>query len=108
MIDQAGPTTRLLRRPALFILCVVTVIAWAPLAGVLAGAALSSAFDCRVDEGSVHPCVVGGIDLGSFLNLLTVSGWLMLGLWPVMLLTLVVWLGLLVWAVVRRFRFDRA
>ena len=32
----------------------------------------------------------------------------MLGVWPLMLLTLVLWLGLLVWAVVRRIRLKRA
>jgi hypothetical protein len=89
-------------------LCLVTVVAWAPLAGLLAGAFLASVLDCRVDEGSVHPCIVAGIDLGSVLYGLTVGGWLILGLWPLMLLTLVLWLGWLVWAIARRVRLRRS
>ena len=88
----------------LLTLLLVTLIAWAPLGAVLAASAVASAFDCRVDEGSVHPCAVAGVDIGSLLYALGVSGWLMLAAFPLMLLTLVAWVGVAIWAIVRRLR----
>ena len=66
-------------------------------------ALLAWAFDCRVDEGSVHACSAAGIDIGPVLYGLGMSGWLILGLWPVMILTVLLWRALLVWVIVRRF-----
>ena len=84
-------------------LSVVTAVAWAPFAAVLVAGAAATAFDCRVDEGSAHPCVVGAVDIGPALYVLGVSGWLMLATFPLMLLTLVGWLAFGLWVAVRRY-----
>jgi hypothetical protein len=49
---------------------------------------------CRVDEGSVHPCLVAGIDIGHLLYTLMTMGWFVILMLPFMLLTLVIWLGI--------------
>lgn len=86
----------------LVLLCVATLVGWAPVLAILAGAALSSFLGCHVDEGSVHPCMVAGIDVGYPLYIMLVSGWLILGTWPIILMTCVLWLWLLVRLVLRR------
>jgi hypothetical protein len=45
-----------------------------------------------VDEGSVHPCVIGGKDYGQLLYTLGVMGWLMLITLPLGTLAFVAWL----------------
>ena len=47
---------------------------------------------------------VAGVDIGPLLYALGVSGWLMLAAFPLMLLTLVAWVGVAIWAIVRRLR----
>ena len=68
-----------------------------PLFSVLFTAAMASAFDCRVDEGSVHPCIVAGIDIGGLLYTTGVMGWLMLVSLPLAALALVWLLLTAVW-----------
>lgn len=43
--------------------CLVLLAAGPLLASALAGS-FASANSCQLDEGSVHPCVIGGIDYG--------------------------------------------
>ena len=85
-------------------LSVVTLIAWAPLGAVLVAGAAARVFECRLDEGSVHPCMAAGVDIGPLLYTLGVGGWLMLAAFPLMLLTGVSWIVVGLWAVIRRFR----
>lgn len=47
---------------------------WPVISVVIAGA-IASGYGCQLDEGSVHPCVVGGRDLGETLYTLAVMGW---------------------------------
>jgi hypothetical protein len=91
----------------LLTLLLVTLVAWAPLLAVLVASSAASAFDCRLDEGSTHPCLVAGADIGPALYVLGVSGWLMLAAFPLMLLTLVAWVGVVIWAIVRRLRRQK-
>lgn len=53
-----------------------------PVLSVLLSSAVSGAAGCRVDEGSVHPCVIAGFDVGGLLYTLGVLGWLMLVTFP--------------------------
>ena len=89
-------------------LLLVTGVAWAPVGAVLVASAAANALDCRLDEGSVHPCQLGGMDIGPALYALGVSGWLILAAFPLMLLTVIAWLGVVLWAIVGRFRRPRA
>ena len=43
---------------------------------------IANAHGCKVDEGSVHPCIINGKDYGQLLYTLGVLGWLMLALSP--------------------------
>jgi hypothetical protein len=46
----------------------------------------------QVDEGSVHPCIIGGHDYGELLYDLGVMGWFMLATLPAGVLAFVFWL----------------
>jgi hypothetical protein len=59
-------------------------------------AAIANAYGCKVDEGSMHPCIINGQDYGQFLYTLGVLGWLMLVSLPAGLFAFVVWLIILI------------
>jgi hypothetical protein len=92
------------RRLRLAVLAVVTLLVWLPFLSLVAGLFLAGYTGCQVDEGSVHPCPVGGFDLGPMLYDMTVAGWLMIAALPFMLLTALAWAGLALAWVVRRLR----
>jgi hypothetical protein len=91
------------RLPAFITLWVVTVVGWLPFALVLSAGLFATAFGCVANEGDAHPCVVAGYDFGELIYIAGVSGWFMLVTWPLMLITLVVWIALAAVAVTRRF-----
>jgi uncharacterized membrane protein len=62
----------------LLALLVIGVFAFAPIGSVILCAAIANAYGCKVDEGSVHPCIINGHDYGELLYSLGVMGWLML------------------------------
>jgi hypothetical protein len=101
---MASPPRSTGRLLAFITLCVLTVVGWAPLLGVLASSLFASSFGCTLNEGNLHPCVVAGIDFGGLLYTGFVGGWLMLVTWPFMLLTLVIWIVLGIAFIVRRVR----
>ena len=57
---------------------------------------IANANGCKVDEGSVHPCIINGHDYGELLYDLGVMGWFMLVTLPGGLLAFVSWLILLI------------
>lgn len=67
----------------------------APVGSVLIAGTVANTFGCKVDEGSVHPCLIGGKDYGQLLYTLGVLGWLMLVTLPIGLLALLVWSAIL-------------
>lgn len=83
------------------ILAVLTIIAFAPLLSVLATYGIAETLGCTVDEGSIHPCLVGGFDIGSTLYTMGVMGWLMIPAAPLMLIVILGWLVMGVFSVVR-------
>jgi hypothetical protein len=44
------------------VLVLIFVVAFAPVGSVVACGLIANAHGCRVDEGSVHPCVINGKD----------------------------------------------
>lgn len=82
-------------------LFVVTLIVWTPALLLALGLALTFLTGCHVDEGSRHPCVICGLDIGGLLYALTMMGWLMIPLLPFMLLTALLVVGGQVWSLVR-------
>jgi hypothetical protein len=79
------------------VLALIILVACAPIGSVMACAAMANALGCKVDEGSVHPCIVNGHDYGHLLYTLGVMGWLMLLTIPAGLVAFAVWLVILIW-----------
>ena len=71
---------------------VIVLIAFAPGGSVMACGLIANTHGCRVDEGSVHPCVINGKDYGHLLYTLGVMGWLMLATLPAGAFAFVLWL----------------
>jgi len=87
------------RFPWIFYLLALVVIlgfALAPIGSVMLCGAIANAYGCKVDEGSVHPCIINGQGYGHLLYTLGVLGWLMLVTLPCGLFAFVVWLVVLI------------
>ena len=82
-----------------YLLALFVILAFAPIGSVMLCAAIASASGCKVDEGSVHPCVINGHDYGDLLYSLGVMGWFMLVTIPGGLLALV---SLLIFLILHR------
>jgi hypothetical protein len=80
----------------LLALFVIVAFAFAPIGSVMVCAAIANAYGCKVDEGSVHPCVINGHDYGELLYSLGVMGWFMLVTIPGGLIAFVCWLIFLI------------
>lgn len=77
-------------------LALIVFIAALPLISVFLTYLIADANGCRVDEGSVHPCVVMGVDIGGLLYTMGVLGWLMLASLPLGALAVIAWLAVLI------------
>jgi hypothetical protein len=60
------------------VLALIAIVTLAPIGSVVACGWIANAHGCKVDEGSVHPCIINGHDYGHTLYTLGVAGWLML------------------------------
>lgn len=81
-----------------------TIVGYAPILSVVWAALFSNAFGCTVNEGASHPCVVAGVDYGDALYQSFVAGWLMLVVWPLALIVLAGWIGVVGYAFSRWMR----
>lgn len=77
------------------VLFLIAAVALAPIASVVVCGWIANTHGCRVDEGSVHPCVINGHDYGQLLYTMGVLGWLMLVTLPAGALGFGVWLVVL-------------
>ena len=75
---------------------VILVFTLLPLVSMLTAAWIAEANGCALDEGSVHPCIVGGSDWGETLYGMGVMGWLMLVSIPAGGGAFIVWLIILI------------
>ena len=80
----------------LLALFLILAFAFAPIGSVMLCAWIANAYGCKVDEGSVHPCIINGHDYGELLYDLGVMGWFMLVTLPGGLLAFVSWFILLI------------
>src|ERR1043166_9238178 len=78
------------------VLALIILLAFAPIGSVVLCAAIANAYGCKVDEGSVHPCIINGHDYGELLYSLGVMGWFMLVTIPAGLVAFVRWRILLI------------
>ena len=74
------------------VLFLIVLFAFAPIGSVTVCAAIANAYGCKVDEGSVHPCIINGHDYGELLYSLGVMGWFMLATIPGGLFAFAAWL----------------
>src|SRR3954452_5119611 len=77
------------------VLGLIALITVAPIASVMTCGVIANANGCRVDEGSVHPCVINGKDYGELLYTLGVMGWFMLITIPAGMVAFAAWLIIL-------------
>ncbi|MDN7673792.1 hypothetical protein QZM22_15010 [Burkholderia oklahomensis] len=85
-----------------FALAAILVIALLPILSVAAAGIVADAAGCALNEASVHPCLIGGIDFGETLYAMGVLGWLMLGSLPIGGLLLMAWAIALLAQLLRR------
>lgn len=78
------------------ILAVILGLALLPVVLTLIGSTLASANGCALDEGSVHPCIIGGVDRGELVYTLGMMGWLMLASLPLGVIAVGIWLVVLI------------
>jgi hypothetical protein len=62
----------------ILIVIIILLIAALPLISVAIAGSIANANGCQLDEGSIHPCVVNGQDMGETLYSMGVMGWFML------------------------------
>jgi hypothetical protein len=84
------------KRPMIWALAMILLLGAFPLVSLLLAVLFASAFGCALDEGSVHPCVVLGLDFGDMLYPMAVGGWFVMFTIPLAGLALIVWLIVLV------------
>jgi hypothetical protein len=71
---------------------VLILLLWAaPLLLALAAGGLASALGCELNEGSIHPCILFGSDIGGTLYTFGVLGWLSIIGIPFAAIALVIW-----------------
>lgn len=92
------------RRAAAVVLAILTLIALLPLLSVVLTYAIADTLGCTVDENSVHPCLLGGLDIGDTLYTMGVLGWLMIPAAPLLLIAVLGWIGLGIVAIAGRMR----
>lgn len=86
------------------LLVAIIIFAWWPLLTVTIAEWLADSHGCALDEGSVHPCMIGGSDWGGTLYGLQVMGWFLLITVPVGLGAGGVWIVALI---VHRLRWGK-
>lgn len=63
-------------------LLVILALALWPVASVALAGWIAETNACRLDEGSIHPCLINGEDWGPTLYSMFVMGWFMLATIP--------------------------
>ena len=88
----------------------ILLLAISPFLAAMTAGTIANRYDCDLDEGSIHPCIVNGNDIGDTLYTLGMLGWLMLGTIPLGMIAIAVYLfGIAIFYLVRYLiRKDRA
>ena len=73
------------------ILCIILICTGPMLSTFIAGSIANTA-GCQLDEGSVHPCVIGGMDVGEQLYTMGMMFWFAFFSAPVSIALLLVYL----------------
>ena len=73
------------------VMAVLLAVCILPFVSLLLAFAVADLGHCQLDEGSVHPCLIAGIDVGPALLVMSMAGWLGIATLPLLLATLVLW-----------------
>jgi hypothetical protein len=86
----------------------ILLLAFSPFIGAMAAGTIANAYGCQLDEGSIHPCMVNGRDIGQTLYTFGVLGWLGLATIPIGLVVLGIYLVIVIlFYLVRWYRRNR-
>ena len=77
-------------------LAIILLVALAPVISVIVAGSIADANGCTLNEGSVHPCIVNGEDIGSTLYTLGMMGWFMIATIPLGAGALLLWAVVLI------------
>jgi hypothetical protein len=88
------------------LLTAILLFALSPLIAVLCSATVADWAGCRVDEGGIYPCVIGGKDYGDSLAFLFVLGWLSFITIPLGVAAVCIWFIVLVIRLLVRLNSD--
>jgi hypothetical protein len=108
MIEPVGARRPAWMRYALLALIAASLIAFGPILATLSAGLVANLNGCALDEGSVHPCGVLGMDIGGFLYGLAVMGWLFLLTLPLAIVTVAGWVVFAIVALLRAVRGNAA
>jgi hypothetical protein len=59
----------------LFIIACIALVAIAPIIPAVIAANVVNATGCQLDEGSIHPCLINGVDYGETLYTMGMMPW---------------------------------
>ncbi|MCD7058446.1 hypothetical protein [Pelagibacterium xiamenense] len=98
MTAPAGPlaTKRFPWWVYILVLAIILLFALAPVGSVVVAGALAETHGCTLNEGNIHPCIIGGTDWGPTLYGMFVMGWFMLVTLPMGFFALLAWLAALI------------
>ncbi|HWU63921.1 MAG TPA: hypothetical protein VN112_18030 [Ensifer sp.] len=110
-MTEGLPTARKTRKGVIiaFVLSAVAIVlfALAPVLSAFLASGIADAHGCALDEGGVHPCIIGGNDYGETLSFMFVLAWFGLITIPLGALGLVVWCIVLAIIVVTNIRSKK-
>jgi len=93
----------------LFVLLAIILCTMSPFFGVAYAGSVAEKNGCELDEGSIHPCIVKGVDRGADLYSLGMLGWLGIATLPLGLAAAVLYiLIVLIVYLVMRYRKKKA
>ena len=61
----------------LLIIACISLLCFAPLLVTTIAGSVAQAAGCQLDEGSIHPCIINGVDYGETLYSLGMTAWFM-------------------------------
>lgn len=85
-----------------FVYAFLAALALVPVLCVVVSAAVAKKYGCRLDEGGVHPCLIGGRNIGPLLYKGFMMGWVAVLTVPGAGLGALVFTGYLIYCWVRR------
>lgn len=84
------------------VILAILIFSISPIISAMVAGTIADRYGCDLDEGSIHPCIVNGEDIGDTLYTLGVLGWLALATIPLGMIALAVYIiGVAIFYLVR-------